>query len=76
VKSVCVLIGGRVQGVWFRGWTRQQAARLGLDGWVRIKPIDCPWHRLSFTTDSFELVADISLGNYQIVSKPIFEFAI
>ncbi len=30
-----VMISGRVQGVWFRGWTKQEAGRLGLKGWVR-----------------------------------------
>ena len=30
-----VIISGRVQGVWFRGWTKQQASSLGLTGWVR-----------------------------------------
>jgi len=28
-------IRGRVQGVWFRAWTRDEAVRLGLAGWVR-----------------------------------------
>ncbi len=28
-------IFGRVQGVWFRGWTIEEAGRLGLSGWVR-----------------------------------------
>jgi len=30
-----VIIGGKVQGVWFRAWTVEQAIRLGLRGWVR-----------------------------------------
>ncbi len=32
---VRVLVSGRVQGVWYRGWTIVEASRLGLDGWVR-----------------------------------------
>jgi acylphosphatase len=30
-----VVIHGRVQGVWFRAWTREQATARSLDGWVR-----------------------------------------
>ncbi len=30
-----VRIAGKVQGVWFRAWTVEQATDLGLDGWVR-----------------------------------------
>jgi acylphosphatase len=29
------MITGRVQGVWFRGWTVDEARMWGLDGWVR-----------------------------------------
>jgi acylphosphatase len=28
-------IEGVVQGVWYRGWTVEQATALGLSGWVR-----------------------------------------
>lgn len=30
-----LVVTGRVQGVWFRGWTVDQAVALGVDGWVR-----------------------------------------
>ena len=32
---VCCRITGRVQGVWFRGSTRQKALQLGLGGYVK-----------------------------------------
>ncbi len=35
MKRVRVIIHGKVQGVWFRGWTVDQAQERGLDGWVR-----------------------------------------
>ena len=35
IRAVRVVIGGRVQAVWFRAWTAQRAAEFGLDGWVR-----------------------------------------
>ena len=33
-----VSVTGRVQGVFFRAWTRDQAVELGVTGWVR----NCP----------------------------------
>ncbi|HEX6992609.1 MAG TPA: acylphosphatase [Gammaproteobacteria bacterium] len=38
VKAVRYLVSGRVQGVYFRGATREQATRLGLAGWARNLP--------------------------------------
>ena len=34
-KPVRVVIEGRVQAVWFRAWTTQEAQRRNLRGWVR-----------------------------------------
>jgi len=34
VLTVEARITGRVQGVWFRGWTQAEARRRGLRGWV------------------------------------------
>ena len=30
-----IVVHGRVQGVWYRGWTVDQARARGLTGWVR-----------------------------------------
>ena len=35
VTTVRLLISGRVQGVWYRGWTVDQARKRNLAGWVR-----------------------------------------
>jgi acylphosphatase len=37
-KSIRAVIHGRVQGVWYRGWTVGRASAHGLDGWVRNRP--------------------------------------
>jgi acylphosphatase len=38
IRAVKVSVTGCVQGVWFRDWTRHEANRYGLSGWVRNEP--------------------------------------
>jgi len=38
MKRVRVIISGRVQGVFFRAYTKEEAERLGIKGWVRNLP--------------------------------------
>ncbi len=38
IKRVKAVIKGRVQGVFFRAYTQEEALRLGLTGWVRNLP--------------------------------------
>ncbi len=37
-KRVHVIVKGRVQGVFFRAYTRDEAVKFGLSGWVRNRP--------------------------------------
>jgi len=37
-KRVHAIVHGRVQGVYFREYTRRKAEELGLNGWVRNLP--------------------------------------
>ena len=34
-QAVRLSIQGKVQGVWYRAWTMQEATKMGLRGWVR-----------------------------------------
>ncbi|MGD1035767.1 MAG: acylphosphatase [Roseiarcus sp.] len=38
IRTVRVIVSGRVQGVGFRYWVERQAAIRGLSGWVRNRP--------------------------------------
>ena len=35
MKSMRCVLSGKVQGVYFRAWTKEQADSLGVKGWVR-----------------------------------------
>ncbi len=53
-KAVRIWITGRVQGVWYRGWTVREATRLGLDGWVRNRSdggVEAVFHGPAETVD-------------------------
>ena len=36
-RTLRLRVHGRVQGVWYRGWTVETATGLGLTGWVRTR---------------------------------------
>lgn len=38
MKTLHIIVEGRVQGVFFRDYTRREAERLKLNGWVRNRP--------------------------------------
>jgi acylphosphatase len=37
-RRIHVIVEGRVQGVFFRAYTRSEAMKLGLAGWVKNRP--------------------------------------
>ncbi|MCJ2165960.1 MULTISPECIES: acylphosphatase [unclassified Pseudodesulfovibrio] len=38
MQQIHAIVHGKVQGVWFRGWTREVAFEIGIRGWVRNLP--------------------------------------
>ena len=49
-------VHGRVQGVWYRGWTVETARSLGLSGWVR--------NRLDGTVEAFVQGDDVEVERF------------
>jgi len=53
-----VTVTGRVQGVFFRAWLREQAAELGVTGWVR----NCPDGRVDAHVEGGPAAVDEIVG--------------
>jgi len=49
-----VSVAGRVQGVFFRAWTKEQADQLGVTGWVR----NCPDGRVDLHIEGEEAAVE------------------
>ena len=63
---------GRVQGVFFRQWTLNQARRLGVSGWVRNRPDGTVEAHLTGEEDAVaKLVAAMHQGPSQAVVEHI-----
>jgi len=58
-----VHVTGRVQGVWFRAWTREQALAEGVSGWIRNRPDGAVEAVLAGTEEAVEtLIAKLHDG--------------
>lgn len=70
-KRIRAIVYGRVQRVAFREYTRQEAARLGVSGWVRNQPDGTVAVLCEGETAKVDaLVAWLSVGSpYAMVSR-------
>ena len=70
-KRLHVIVRGRVQGVWYRGWTVREAERRGLRGWVRnrrdgsVEAVFAGEQR-SGRNDNFDLIGALPQGKFRI----------
>jgi acylphosphatase len=76
VPSLHVRVGGRVQGVGFRWFVREEARRLGLSGWVTNLPSGEVEVAAGGTADSLErLRRAIGVGPAGAVVESVQEIA-
>lgn len=64
MKTMQVRVEGRVQGVYFRDYTRRQALQEGVDGWVR----NCPDGSVEAVISGPENAVDAMLDWLQVGS--------
>ncbi len=64
MKTMQVRVEGRVQGVYFRDYTRRQALQEGVDGWVR----NCPDGSVEAVISGPENALDAMLDWFQVGS--------
>ena len=67
-RTVLVRITGRVQGVWFRGWTKKKADALGLTGWVRNRPDLCVEAQFTGPSDLIDKMV-VQCGRGPVLAK-------
>ena len=53
-----ISVSGRVQGVFFRAWTRERAEALGVTGWIR----NCPDGHVEAHVEGDEAAVEQMLG--------------
>jgi acylphosphatase len=59
IRTVHVIISGRVQGIGYRAWTEDQATRAGLSGWVRNRRDNTVEALFSGEASSVEAMIDL-----------------
>lgn len=82
MSKIClrVLVSGRVQGVWYRQSTQQEARRIGVTGWVSNLPDGRVEALLSGDQTSVEVLlewmhqgppqADVKAVEFEVVEDP------
>jgi acylphosphatase len=58
LKTISILVTGKVQGVWFRKYTLDKATELGINGFVKNMPDDNVFIVATGTAEQLQLFVD------------------